>query len=156
MNTIILVILFLIIGVFIGFILARIIFSISKYFSGKKAEKEIFNEPKNFFYNQTPYDLKEEIEFEKNKKKKKSFRFFKKKVKGGISDYGERTEPRFEPVSREQVFSNDRGVKPTEQPSTSSATAEPRATREQEYSTPAEPRGEPRGNFNRNLFKKSK
>ena len=153
MNTILLILIFLILGIVFGLIFARLMSWVSNFILKRKVNNQIKTDERKLFYKDKPYDLKTEIEYEKREKasKKKNFNPFKRKQKGGISDYGNTIQPR---IRREQVFPSVKGT--TEPASSPTNTAESRTAREQEYTNSPNPRGEQRGNFNRNLFEKGK
>lgn len=158
MNTIVLIIIFLVLGVIFGFIFARVIFAISTWLLKKKVEKEAKNSSQQFFYKKQPYDLKKEIEYEQNQRKKKfSFKNpFKKKVKGGISDYGSTTARNNESVVKESVLGNNGNVGNAPIPDNTTPTNPTTPTAREQGSPDSPPRTELGRNFNRNLFEKGK
>ena len=155
MKTIYLILLFLASGIFFGYFMARILNNISDFFIRRKVKKQALNESeRTFFYNKKPYDLKENIRYEESKKNKGFFKgLFKKKVKGGISDYG--NQPRIEEQSREESVSHDRGNVESKSDNTTTANTTPTNRGEQQYSDSTSARGE-RGISRGNLFEKGK
>lgn len=154
MKTIYLILLFLILGIVFGFILAKVMVFLSNWLLKRKVNKQIKTDEREFFYKDKPYNLKENIEFEKSKRKK--FHLFKRKQKGGISDYGNTVQPG---VRRNEVYGSIQTAEYTApSPPTSPANRppEPRDTRKQEYTASPENRGEQGRNFNRNFLKKGK
>ena len=154
MYSVFLIIICLLMGLVFGFILAKIVNSILNYFLRKKVEKEAKENPKPFFYQTTPYNLKEQIEYEQSKKKKKKLSLFKKKVKGGISDYGNTEQPRSNERTREEsVLGNSGSVGITTIPNNPTS---PETAREQRSPDSAKRTTELGRSFNRNLFEKRK
>lgn len=121
MKTIFIIIIVILAGLLFGFLLAKLFLKMSNCFLGRKARREILKgEDKPYFFRKLPYSLKQDIQGELNKRvkfKDKIKNLFKKKVKGGISQYGRTDDTGFK---REQVFANSEGTTnaTTEQPST--------------------------------------
>lgn len=154
MKTIYLILIFLILGILFGLIFARLMTWISEYILKRKITNEINkgNEKREFFYKDKPYNLKESVEFEKGKRKK--FHLFKRKMKGGISDYGNTLQSGYR---GNEVLGSVKTAEYTANPTPSYPTNPPIGNiRKQEYPNPPESRGEQRGSINRNLLKKGK
>lgn len=122
MKTIFIIILVTLAGFLFGLLLVKIFITLSTWLLSLKTREKILKEDKLFFYKKQPYSLKEEIEKELSKRTtlfKKIKNLFKKKVKGGISEYGRTDDTGFK---REQVSTSGEGIKPsTEQPNTDTA-----------------------------------
>jgi hypothetical protein len=155
-NTILLIIIFLVLGVIFGFILAKLSYSISSYFLKRNIEKDAKANPQPFFYKLKPYDLKKEIEYEQSKKKKGFFsKIFKRKQKGGISNYGNTEQPRIVGTTFEKPILTDNGSSSEPVPIPDNPT--PTAPTSREQRSPDSPQTRGFGvNVNGNLFKKGK
>jgi hypothetical protein len=154
-KTIFLILIFLFLGLIFGFILAKIISGISNYFLSRKVEKRIkSHNQKPFFYKQEQYDLKREIEEEQSKRKRSFLSgLFKRKEKGGISDYGNTEQYGIIPATRgEQISRVREGLTSVPEPVN---TPTPANSGEQVSFNPAQTGGF-RTNVNGNLFKKGK
>lgn len=158
MKTIYLIFIFLILGILFGFIMARVLVFISNWFLRKKVREEALNEKdRTFFYQQKPYNLKENIEFEEKKRKKSGFFeiFKKKQMKGGISDYGNTTKQGIIETTRGESVPRTRDnfePSPESSPSSTNPTTDGRG----EQGSPTSPARGERGVFTRNLFEKGK
>lgn len=162
MRAIFLFLIFLVLGVLFGLIFARVIFAIQNYFLRNKITKQALKGEDKFFYKLKPYDLKKEIETERSKIKKVSLfkklnplNLFKKSKKEVLNDYGHTEQPGvIGEVGGEPVFRSPENGSPEPTPtSPPSPAGEPG---EQEHTDSTEDRGEPRRDFNSNLFKKGK
>lgn len=158
MKTIFLILIFLVLGLIFGFILARAIYSFSNFLLRNKIKREALKEDKPFFYQQKLYSLKQEIEFEESKRDKRGF--FKKlfnRSQKGVGDYGNTRQSEFR---GESVSTDSRGLKQgtesTNSATSTSPTPSPDTTGKQEYPTPADTRGEQRRDINSNLLKKGR
>ena len=157
MKTIWLILIVLVIGFIFGLIMGKIIYPIANYFLKRKVMKQALKEPnekegRKFFYNQKPYDLKGEIEYEQSKRKKFSL-FNRKQVKGGISEYGNTLQPR---DSGKQIPTINEGVRKADDSTRESSPTTPTNPTQYNNSNPTETRGSNRTAFNRNLFEKGK
>ena len=159
MKTIFLILIFLILGIFFGLIMARVLIFISNWLLKKKVTKQALNEEeRKFFYQDKPYNLKENIEYEQKRNKKQGFFDFliKRQVKGGVSDYGDTIQPRNNEIDNREQVPTSGSVESTPASPTGTTTTGTTPENRGEQGNPTPPTRGERGLFTRNLFEKGK
>lgn len=116
MNNIFIIILFLLAGLFVGFVFARFFIWLSNKILGHNTKKEILRKGlsqeelkrRNFYFRNQFYNLSENVEHDLKNYKPWYKRLFKKRMKGGVSQYGSGNDNAgFE---RKQVPTNSPGI----------------------------------------------
>ena len=111
MKGIFLVLIFLIIGVFVGLVMGVFLPRIQEYYLRKKISKKARESKKNFFYKEKIYDIKQEIEKQLVDFNTMRMNRRKKKMKGGNKKNGNTLQSRSEGIGNQGT---DEGVKQAE------------------------------------------